>query len=181
MADTSTPSPMSHAELKDELDDQFLRRQWVVQRVGWGLMLFIIILALLGILGTSPMATKVETREVGDARYEVEHARFSRYQLLDRMHVRVDAPSAAGEELTISFSREWTENNAIRGSTPEADGGGAGADGGTYTYQIEDWSEPITVAFEYEARKSFRSPGTLTITAGESAPVTLPIDAWVHP
>ena len=172
---------MTKTELKDELDDRFLQRQWVVQRVGWAAMLLIIVLAILGIFGTSPLATTIDSQDVDDAHYEVEHARFSRYQLLDRMHVRVHAPSATGEELTLSFSREWVENNGIRGSTPEADGGGAGADGGTYTFKVDDWSQPITVAFEYETRKAFRNPGMLTITAGEGEPVQLPIDAWVHP
>lgn len=167
--------------LKSELDERFLRRQWVVQRAGWALMLLIIVLAIVGVFGTSPFASRIETREIGDARYEVEHARFSRYQLLDRLHVRVHAPSATGEELKIAFSNEWVENNGVRGATPQPEGGGASAEGATYTFAVEDWSRPIVVAFEYEARKSFWSPGTLTITAGTSLPVPLPIDAWVHP
>jgi len=172
---------MTDTELKDELDEPFLRKQWVIQRVGWGVMLFIILLALVGVLGTSPGASTIASRDVGDAHYEVEHSRFSRYQLLDRMHVRVDAPGATGEELKIAFSNEWAENNNVRSSTPEADGGGMGSHGATYTFQVEDWSQPLVVAFEYEPRKAFRNPGTMTITAGASAPVSLPIDAWVYP
>ena len=172
---------MVETGLQDELDERFVRTQWVVQRIGWGVMLLVIVLAILGVFGTSPLASTIDAKDVGDAHYEVEHARFSRYQLLDRLHVRVDAPSATGQELTLAFSREWVENNAIRGTTPEPDGGGLGADGGVYVFQVDDWSEPLVIAVEYETRKAFRNPGTLTITAGALAPVALPIDAWVHP
>lgn len=179
-APAGVPS-MTEKGLKDELHPAFLRRQWVVQRIGWALMLLIILLTIAGVFGTSPFAAKTQTRDVGDARYEVEYPRFTRYQLLDRMHVRVHAPSATGEELRLAFSTEWTESNSIRGTTPESDGGGVGADGGVYTYAVDDWSAPISIAVEYETRKAFRSPGTLTIAAGDLAPVHLPIDAWVSP
>lgn len=169
------------SELKDELDPRFVERQWSVQRVGWAFMLAIMVLAILGVFGTSPLATKTERAEVGGAHYEVAHPRFTRYQLLDRLHVRVEAPGATGEELKLAFSTEWVHNNGIRGTTPQADGGGAGAAGAIYTYRIEDWSEPVAIAIEYETRKAFRSTGTLTITAGELAPVELGLDAWVHP
>lgn len=172
---------MTESELRDELDEPFLRKQWRWQRVGWALMAIIIALAFLGILGTSPLAAKVVTQDVGGAHYEVEYSRWTRFQLLDRMHVRVHAPGATGDELKVSFSREWVENNNVRGSTPEADGGGFGPDGATYTFQVEDWMEPMSVAFEFEPRKAFRNPGELRIAAGEGEAVTLPIGSWVHP
>lgn len=172
---------MTQTKLQDELDERFLRRQWIMQRTGWALMLLIMVLAALGIFGTSPLATKTEKLADGDATYEVEHPRFTRYQLLDRLHVRIHAPSTTGDELKLAFSNDWIENNNVRSTTPEADGGGADATGGAYTYRVDDWSRPIAIAVEYETRKAFRSPGTLTITAGAAEPVQLPLDAWVNP
>lgn len=172
---------MTERSLHDELDEPFLRRQWRWQRVGWALRGLVIVLAVLGVLGTSPLAAKVVSKDVDGAHYEVEYARWTRYQLLDRMHVRVHAPAAVGEELKVSFSREWVENNNVRSTTPEADGGGFGPDGATYTFQVEDWSQPMSIAFEFEPRKAFRSPGELRIAAGEGASVALPIWSWVHP
>lgn len=168
-------------DFRDELDERFLRRQWLWQRVGWGAMGLVILASVLGFLGTSPLTAQVESRDVEGAHYEVEYARWTRYQHLDRMHVRVDAPAASGDELKLAFSREWVENNNLRSSTPDSDGGGASADGAVYSYLVEDWSEPIVVALEFEPRKSFRNPGELTVTAGESAPVKLPLWSWVHP
>lgn len=168
-------------ELKDELDERFQRRQWTFQRAGWLLLLILIVASTFGLFGTSPLAGKVETREQGDARYEVEYPRFTRYQHVDRIHVRVHAPSAQGEELRIAFSNEVVENSDIRGSSPDPDGGGASAEGAVYAYKVEDWSQPIVVAFEYEPRKAFWNPGTLTVTAGDSAPVELPLAYWTYP
>ncbi|HWH07835.1 MAG TPA: hypothetical protein VNX21_01460, partial [Candidatus Thermoplasmatota archaeon] len=107
--------------------------------------------------------------------------RFTRYQFAERMHVRVDAPQTQGDELTVTFSRVFVENNAVTGVTPASDGGGAGPDGSTYAFKVEDWSQPIVVAFQYEPRKSFSSPGEMTIQAGESAPVRVNLDQWVYP
>jgi len=168
-------------DFRDELDPRFLRRQWLWQRAGWAVMAAIILLALVGFFGTSPMASKVESKEVGSAQYEVEYPRWTRYQHLDRLHVRVLAPEATGDELRISFSREWVENNNVRSTTPEADGGGLAATGPVYSYKVEDWTRPLVVTMEYEPRKAFRSPGEITLTAGELEPVTLPLWSWVHP
>lgn len=172
---------MATTELKDELDMAFTRRQWRGQRIGWALMLLVIVATVLGLFGTGPLGSIVETRDVGDAHYEVDHARFTRQLLVERIHVRVLAPSATGDDLEIAFSSDYASNNNIRGSTPDADGGGASADGATYRYEVSDWSQPVVVAFEVEARKPFSNPGVVTITAGDLDPVRMPLDAWVYP
>lgn len=168
-------------DLKDELDPRFAERQWRAQRVGWALLALLIGGAMAGVFGTSPFAGKVETVEMDGARYEVEYPRFTRYQHHDRIHVRVHAPGAQGDELRIAFSREHVENMAVEGSTPEADGGGIASGAGVYAYKVEDWSRTITVAFAYEPRKVFWNPGSVIITAGEGEPVEIPLAYWTHP
>lgn len=166
---------------KDQLDEAFARRQWRVQRVGWALMLLIILAALVGAFGTSPLAGKVETKESEGGRYEVEYPRISRYQHADRIHLRVHAPQAQGDALKVAFSNEFVEHASLQSSSPGPDGGGASADGAVYEYKVEDWSRPLVVTFEYEPRKAFWLPGHVTLTAGESAPVQLSLAQWIHP
>ena len=172
---------VSPRNLHDELDPRFHKRQQVVQRALWVVMAAIIGAALLGYLGTSPLSTDVVKVDEAGAHYELERPRFTRYELAERMQLRVDAPQAQGEELKVSFSRDFVENNAITSVTPDSDGGGGGPDGATYAFQVDDWSQPLVLSFAYEPRKSFRSPGEMTVQAGESAPVKLSLDQWVYP
>ena len=167
--------------LKDELDDDFKRRQWRAQRVGWAILLAIVVAATLGLFGTSPLAGKVVATEQDGARYEAEYSRFTRYQHMDRLHLRVHAPEASGDTLRVAFSNDFVENVMIASSFPEADGGGATAEGALFEFKVDDWSQPIVLTFEYEPRKAFWSPGTVTIAAGDAAPVQLPLTTWVYP
>lgn len=173
---------MAHPRsLQESLDNRFLGRQRVVQRAAWVLMLLVILAALAGFLGTSPLATELVEVEQDGARYELEKPRFTRYQHAERMHLRVEAPAAHGEELKVSFSADFVANNAVTGVTPDADGGGADADGSYYSFKVEDWSAPILLSFAYEPRKAFHAPGDVTVTAGESASARLAADQFVYP
>jgi hypothetical protein len=167
--------------LRDELDPTFVRRQQWTQRALWGVMALLIGAAVLGYFGTSPRATEVVQADADGAHYELERPKFTRYELAERMHLRVAAPDAQGDELKVTLSRDFAQNNAVTGVTPEPEGGGGNADGVTYSFKVEDWSEELVVSFEYEPRKSFRSPGVMTVEAGESEPVKLPLDQWVYP
>jgi hypothetical protein len=167
--------------LRDELDDRFKRRQWRVQRAGWALLLLIVVLGMLGVFGTSPLAGKIEAVEAGGARYELEYPRFTRYQHHDRIHLRVDAPDAGGEELKVAFAAPLVENAHVGSAFPQPDGSGWDASGAVFTYKVEDWSRPIVLTFEYEPRKAFWNPGHVTVTAGDAEPVELPLAFWVHP
>jgi len=62
------------------------------------------------------------------------------------------------------------EDNDVRGSTPAADGGGLGGRGGFDSDQVEDWSELLVVAFEFEPRKAFRNAGALTSPRARARP-----------
>lgn len=167
--------------LQDQLDDRFARRQWLFQRVGWALLLLVVVGGLSGFFGTSPLATTVSTVESGGVKVDVEYPRYTRYQHHDRLHVKVFAPGAQGEELKVAFSNDFLLNNAIEASAPEADGGGADGNGGVYAYKVEDWSEQVVVTFAYEPRKSFGNGGTITVQAGGSEPLRVPLHFWVHP
>lgn len=153
----------------------------MAQRLLWAAMAALIGASLLGYFGTSPRSTEVVTVDEAGARYELERPRFTRYENSERMHLRVEAPQAQGDELKVSLSRDFVHNNAITGVTPDSDGGGATADGATYAFRVEDWSQQVVVSFEYEARKAFRSPGEMTVQAGGNAPVRLSLDQWVYP
>ncbi|HEX2022103.1 MAG TPA: hypothetical protein VHH36_05275 [Candidatus Thermoplasmatota archaeon] len=170
---------MSH--LKDSLDPAFLRRQWRVQRLGWLAMAAVVAATVLGLFGTSTLAYRVARVEADGATYEVEYPRVTRYQHADRLHLRVHAPGAAGDALRVAFSPSFVANAHVLSAFPEPDGGGAGPGGAVYEYKVEDWSTTVVVTFEYESLKAFAWEGSIQVTAGDAAPVSLPLPQWVHP
>ena len=123
-----------------------------MQRVGWPLTLLIVVAAILGAFGTSPLAGRVVAVDQDGAHYEVEYPRITRHQHLDRLHVRVHAPDAQGDEPVIAFSNHFLEITRLGSNSPEPDGGGAGADGGFDSFNVTDWLRPIVITIEMEPR-----------------------------
>lgn len=166
---------------EEELDQDFLRRQWVVQRIGWAIMALVILAALLGLFGTSPLATKVERVEQSGVVVEVEHPRFTRYQFMDRLHVRVTAPGQAAEEVRVAFAPAFVARTSIESAAPQPDGTVFDAQGVAYEYRVEDWSRTLVMTFTFEPRESFRVRESLSVQVGDAAPMVVPLSMWVHP
>ncbi|HEV2128712.1 MAG TPA: hypothetical protein VGR22_08850, partial [Thermomicrobiales bacterium] len=70
-------TPHRIGDLEVDEDIEFQEREWKVQRVGWALMLVVIVLALVGLFGTGPLSA-VE-READDGTLVLEYQRFVRH------------------------------------------------------------------------------------------------------
>lgn len=167
--------------LRDELDEAYSQREGKVQRVGWGIMLVIILGSLLGVFGTSAFSDVTESREVAGGSVELEYPRFTRYQAYDEFDIRVHAPQAQGEMLEVRISKEIVERGLVLGVTPTADGGGLGPDGAVYEFVVDDWSNPMVVAFQFEPRKAWSIEGTVIVQAGNAPAVEFPFRSFVYP
>jgi hypothetical protein len=51
---TSWAEVQRHGDLEIQEDLPFQRREWLVERVAWGVMALLIVAALLGLFGTGP-------------------------------------------------------------------------------------------------------------------------------
>jgi hypothetical protein len=71
----STPLPSRSSQLQIDEDLAFQRREWKIQRVGWGAMALVIIAALLGVFGTGPLSNATLEREG----LRLEYERFCRF------------------------------------------------------------------------------------------------------
>lgn len=167
--------------LKDELDPGFARRQRRVERAGWGVMILLIAASLLGVFGTGILSSGLLVHDEAGHHYEVEYARLTRYEHAERMHVRVHAPQAQGDELQVSFSKEFLDAYLVHSASPQPASGGFGPEGAAYTFRVEDWSQPFTVTFEVEARKVWWTPADVSVRAGNATAARFSIPAWVYP
>lgn len=74
-------------------DVRVQRRVWALERIGWYVLLAVVIAALAGVFGNGPVSHRTVTST--DGRVEVEYARFSRNGAAEHVDIRVKgAPDA---------------------------------------------------------------------------------------
>ncbi len=70
------PSPDPMIQLEDDI--AFQRKSWLVERIGWGVMLTILVAALAGLFASGPLSSK--NVESADSSAIVRYERFARAQ-----------------------------------------------------------------------------------------------------
>lgn len=106
------PSKVDHKELPIEEDLKWTERSWVIQRVGWVLLLLFVFGAALGVFGTG-ILSKVH-KQSGE--YSVDYERFGRYEM--PQEIKIMAPAVNGK-IVISVPQSFTENYEIPSSIPQ--------------------------------------------------------------
>jgi len=103
-------------EIKPELeiDEQLSlhKKGWVVQRMGWVLIVFMLpVLGALGLFGEGPLSQKKEIKGA----YETEYERFYRYE--KEMQVLISSPTSHVAE--IALPQQYLKNFRVVRIIPE--------------------------------------------------------------
>lgn len=167
--------------VKDALDPAFHRRQGGVQRAGWTILAGILVLTGLGVFGDGPLADATAQAELVGGRVKVDYERFDRLEHISPLFVRVDAPAAQGDRISVIFPKEFVDRNRVRGSAPDPDSTEVGAQGVVYTYQVEHWSQPFTISFEVYPQQAGRLSYPVSVQVGDGAPVPVELRQLVYP
>jgi hypothetical protein len=85
--DDALPASAESRSLHLVEDMQFQRRTWAIERVGWGIMVLVVLFALAGVFAAGPLSTATISDQAGLV--QVRYERFA----------RVSAPSVLGIEL----------------------------------------------------------------------------------
>lgn len=85
---------------------------WVIQRVGWGLMLVVIALAMLGLFGNGVLSEKQVVADDASLRYE----RFARYESNTSIEVKAMNPPGS---LVVAFSAAFARSFKVEQINPE--------------------------------------------------------------
>lgn len=98
-------------------DLEFQRRTWRVQRLGWGVLLVTLAVALSGVLGNGPLATAEAAG--GGGGLTVEFDRFARADAPTSLALRAAARAAPAETIVIELSRDWLRAIRLEAVIPE--------------------------------------------------------------
>lgn len=121
-------------DLQLDEDMPFQRREWIVQRVGWGIMALVVLLALLGVLGPGPFSSTVTGEK--DGALWVQHNRWGRFQTPQRLHVHW-GPGAADADgvVRVWVNKDYFVRNTLEQIVPQPKGTLSGEDRITFEFQ----------------------------------------------
>lgn len=122
------------------------QKEWVAQRIGWGMMFLLCVGALTGALGGGPVSSRQEGK-VGDDLY-LEYERFVRHQAPFRLKVFCKPPEDG--LFTLSFTRGFLDHHEIKEIQPEPESTTLDGDKCVYSFNGHSAREQL-ITFRFEA------------------------------
>lgn len=133
-------------EVHQDLD--FQRREWLVQKIGWGFMFLFLAAAMTGFFGAGPASTST-AGDQGSALW-VDYERFGRRGASITM--RVHARPAAGE-FKLLVDRGYMEAVRVQQITPEPASHEVSGAWLIYTFQAAEPGAETAVTFELQGEQ----------------------------
>jgi hypothetical protein len=150
-------------EISEDLD--FQRRSWIVQRVGWGVMLAISLSGLFGVFGDGPLASADAGTESSGLR--IEYERFVRQEAPGALIANVGAASVRPDStVQIWLDRKWLEKMEVKEVTPEPYSSRLEPDRVLYTFGVNPTSMPVRITWYLQTHALGRSSGRIGISGG---------------
>ncbi len=148
-------------------DLEFQQRSWKVQRIGWIVMLLIVIAALLGLFGRGPLSS-AHVGESGAA-LSADYERFVRLEAPQQLTLYVGAEAVRPDSTAqIWLDREWLAGTEVKAISPEPAATVAGAERNTYTFRVDPSSLPARLTFELQSHSLGPITGRLGVSSGPS-------------
>jgi hypothetical protein len=156
-------------------DVDFLRRAWRVQRVGWAVLVVVLLAALLGLTGTGPLSQAAAGAEGGPLRAEYE--RFVRANSVTDLRVHLGPGVPREGRARLWFDRQYLHKVEVTGVVPDPESVEVGSDRVTYVFLAAEAGGPVEVAFDLKPMRFGSWRGR--IGAGDAEPV--PLRHFVYP
>lgn len=167
--------PRSEAEQDFQEAYAFQRRDWTLQRIGWGVMALFILAAVSGVFGNGPLSS----RTVGDSRFAtMDLQRFARHAAPTTFTVTAGSGAIAEGELTITADRAFFEAYQLQSITPEPLR--VVASEGLLTFVFEAGATRPAVTFHVEPQRIGSHSGVFRVGAGAGS-TRLRIAQFVYP
>jgi hypothetical protein len=145
-------------------DMRYQRREWVVQRVGWGLMAGFVAAGAAGLFGSGPLARAAV--DTGGLRVE-----YDRYARLDAPTEMTIEATDARSDLRIWISRDFLAATEVEHITPEPDSTELHADRVVHVFRGTKVAAPRGVSLDLRPRRLGPRSGALGLEGGASAEI----------
>ena len=143
----------------------FQRREWRVQRLGWGLLGAFVLAAALGLFGNGVLS-RAEIH-AADAALSIRYERFIRAGAPTRLTVLVRGPGP----LELHMSRDYFDRLTIDRITPEPASLDVGSDEVRLTFRAGG-TDTSTILIDAEPRRAGRYHGAFRVSSGPTVRFT---------
>src|SRR3954462_11584167 len=158
-------------EIDEDLD--FERRQWVVQRVSWVIVVLILVAGFAGVFGVGPLSYTQTT--VGPM--TVEYQRFIRNLAPTELHLRVDQSAAVDGQIHIWLDQSFVDEFEIQEVNPEPVAMESGPDRVVYQFAVAESNPVAEIAFDLEPNEPGPSHSQIGVLDGPE----VDFDQFVYP
>jgi hypothetical protein len=151
-------------DLEIDIDMNFQRRSWAVQRLGWAIFLLIVLGALAGVFGPGP----VSNTTIGDERLRVNYERFGRLQDSMTLMIVVGPGVAQNGTIRVWVDRQYLHKIEIRHVAPDIQRVESDGDRLIYVFQVARPDQPTSITFHVDPQKIGLHTGQIGIDGGPS-------------
>jgi hypothetical protein len=153
-----------------EAGEVFHKHEWLIQRIGWGLLSLILMAAVLGVFGSGPVARTAIAS--GDDVLEFE--RFSRRHAPTQWTIML-APSERAGVFSVRISSSFLERYRISAIVPEPRGRSLTRSDVAFEFDISD--PAAAIVFHVEPERSGSSEGFFRL--GNAEPIR--VEQFIYP
>jgi hypothetical protein len=144
-------------------DLEFERRSWRAQRVGWLVIVLLLVAAALGFFGSGPFS-KRSAAIPGLMR--VEYQRFGRYQTPETLTIRLEPQATAGGVVRLGIARRFLNHSKVESIVPAPDRVEASDNRLVYVFPLVQPGLPLVVMFRLQPEQFGSIRGRITLPAG---------------
>jgi hypothetical protein len=152
-----------------------LRREWRLERLGWGLIAVALLAALLGYLGPGPLTH--ETRAADDQSLRAEYYRIERAQADSELRLYLDPAAIDEGTARLRVSRHFADRVTPVSVAPMPISVEALGDDIVYGFRMPEVDQHGSIVFHFQ----FQSFGSLAYEVGIDGRQPLTITQYVLP
>ena len=156
------PTHVGDLEVHQDLPHE--RLEWKIERVGWVVLLLVLLGALAGLLGPGPLSRATAGQE--DSALRVQYNRLARHQAPEILGVRIAPAADRDGQVRLWLSAEYVHSIELHHIDPEPEHVEAGPKRFTYTFNFSDAQSPTTVKFHFEPNTFGRLPVAIGLDEG---------------
>lgn len=157
-------------DLEIDQDLAYQERDWKAERVGWVVLLAVVLVAALGLFGHGPVSWT--SRSSDDGSLEVSFERFGRRGGTQELVVRADASSAAGGVWQLEISTDYIHGVTVDTLSPEPDSVESAPGSVRYTFVQADPRAPLEAVFSMTPDALWGHDGEISLVGGGTVRVS---------